>query len=112
MTTRNELGALIRQAREANGLTVREAAARLDVDFTHYTRIERGERGLGKYARPVAKLYGLNADELEAMATDKLPNFAPYLRAKYDLTDEAIAELEGHFQEVAKQRRPKSGRVS
>ncbi|MDQ1741427.1 MAG: hypothetical protein QOE53_3079, partial [Pseudonocardiales bacterium] len=27
-----------------------------------------------------------------------LPGFAPYLRAKYDLPDDAVKQLEAHFQ--------------
>jgi transcriptional regulator with XRE-family HTH domain len=110
--TRTQLGSIIRQAREAKGLSLRQAAEKLHVDFSYYRGIETGERSLGKYARPIATLYGLKPDELEALAADKLPNFAPYLRAKYDLDDEAIAELEQRFLEVSKQSRPKKRRAS
>jgi hypothetical protein len=30
-----------------------------------------------------------------------LPGFAPYLRSKYDLPGEAVAQLEAHFQLLA-----------
>jgi cytoskeletal protein RodZ len=106
-TTREQLGQLIREARLAKGLTVREAAAKLDMDWSYYRKIEAGQYALGKYARPIAKLLGLNGDELEARAVKNLPNFAPYLRAKYQLDDEAIAELEAHFTEVSKGRKPR-----
>jgi transcriptional regulator with XRE-family HTH domain len=98
---------LVRQARETKGLTIREAAQQLGVDHTHYVRMETGERLLGKHLPAVAKLLGLDAEELAAIATDRLPGLAPYLRAKYDLTDEAVAELEAHFKAVSKQTRPK-----
>lgn len=110
--TRTQLGTMIRKAREAKGLSLRQAAEQLKVDWSYYRGIETGERSLGKYARPVAQLYGLDPDELEALASRKLPNFGPYLRAKYALDDEAIAELEQHFTEVSKQRRPGPRRVS
>ena len=108
--TRTQLGKLIRQAREAKGLSLRQAAEQLQMHFSYYHRIETGQYPLGKYARPIAKLYGLNADELEARSVQKLPNLAPYLRAKYQLSDEAIAELEEHFAAVSGQRKRRGGR--
>lgn len=45
-----------------------------------------------------------------AKATEKLPPFAPYLRARYDLTDEQVAELESHFQALTKKVAKKRGR--
>lgn len=103
--TRQELGTKIRRAREARHLSIRQAAIQLDVDRSYYRGIETGDRSLGKYARPIAQLYGLDGDELEALASAKLPTFGPYLRAKYDLDDEAVAELEDHFEQVASKRR-------
>jgi transcriptional regulator with XRE-family HTH domain len=110
--TRTQLGTKIRKAREARGLSLRQAAEQLKVDWSYYRGIETGERSLGKYARPIAQLYGFDPEELEALAHQKLPNFGPYLRAKYALDDAAIAELEQHFEEVSKQRRPRSRRAS
>ncbi|HVX18377.1 MAG TPA: helix-turn-helix transcriptional regulator [Acidimicrobiales bacterium] len=101
--SRKQLGRQIREAREATGMTLRAAAERLGIDSGYYSRIETGQNPVGKHARKIAKLYGLNADELEAQATTKLPNYRPYLRAKFDLPDEAIAELEAHFEAVTKQ---------
>jgi transcriptional regulator with XRE-family HTH domain len=103
--SRVQIGKLIRDAREAKGLSLRQAADQLDIHFSYYRRIETGEYPLGKHARPIAKLLGLDADEFEALAAGNLPNFAPYLRAKYQLDDAAIAELEAAFAEVSKQRR-------
>lgn len=103
--TRQELGATIRRAREARHLSIRQAAIRLGVDRSYYRGIEIGDRSLGKYARPIAQLYGLDGDQLEALASTKLPTFGPYLRAMYDLDDETIAELEEHFEQVAIKKR-------
>jgi transcriptional regulator with XRE-family HTH domain len=105
--TRKQLGAMIREARQRRGLTLRAAAEKLAIDAGYYSKIENGQNPLGKHARAVAKLYGLNTEELEAQAGSALPNFRPYLRAKYDLSDEAIAELEAHFADVTKQQTPK-----
>lgn len=104
--SRKQLGERIRAAREAKGLTVREAAKRLDnMDPGYYSRMETGQYAIGKHARSIAKLYGFNSAEFEALAGAKLPSLRPYLRAKYDLDDEAIAELESAFEAVAKKRR-------
>lgn len=101
-TTRKQLGSMIREARTAKGLTLRAAAEKLKIDPGYYSKIENGQYPLGKHAAAVARLYGLNREELEAMASAKLPNFGAYLRARYDLSDDAIAELEEHFTTVAK----------
>jgi transcriptional regulator with XRE-family HTH domain len=102
--TRKQLGNMIREARLAKGLTLRAAAGKLGIDPGYYSGIENGRIALGKHTGSVAKLYGLNKAELEAMAGAKLPNFGPYLRARYDLSEDAIAELEQHFEEVTKKK--------
>jgi len=114
--TRKQLGNMISEARLARGLTVRDVAKSLGMDASYYSKIETGQNPLGKHAKAIAKLLRLNAAELEAMAlvtSDrdlKLPTFAPYLRAKYDLSDEAIAELQQHFAQVSKRKQSNRGR--
>ena len=55
-------------------------------------------RAVGK----VARVLGVDVEELYVVAglsTGKgLPSFTPYLRAKYDLPPDAVAQLEAHFQ--------------
>lgn len=110
--TRKQLGNQIREARLARGLTVRAAAEKLKIDYSYYNKIETGQNALGKHAGVVARLYGLDRKELEAMAGSKLPDYRPYLRARYDLSDEAIAELEAHFAAVTKKASQTSRRRS
>lgn len=108
--SRQELGKMLREARESQGMTVRQAAGELGLDFGYLSRIESGRHGVGKYARPMAAIYGLDPDDVEAKAQETktpLPDLAPYLRAKYDLSDDAVAELENHFAEITKQAAPK-----
>jgi hypothetical protein len=38
-----------------------------------------------------------------------LPGFAPYLRAKYDLPDDAVKQLEAHFQLLNDKHQEKGG---
>jgi transcriptional regulator with XRE-family HTH domain len=93
----------VQQLRLERAFTVRGLAARAKVDFSWLSRLERGRfaspdaRSLWRIARAleveVADLY------LEAGYGDAhgLPGFAPYLRAKYHLPDEAIRQLQEHF---------------
>jgi transcriptional regulator with XRE-family HTH domain len=108
--SRKEVGNMLKEARKAKGLTVRQAAEKLDINFGYYSKIENGQITIGKHAPAIARLYRLNPDELLAKSAQTLPTFGPYLRAKYDLTDDAIAELERHFDAVkktqSKRRRP------
>jgi transcriptional regulator with XRE-family HTH domain len=97
------LGAYVQQLRLERALSVRGLAARAGVDFSWLSRLERGRigspdaRSLWRVARAldveVADLY------LEAGFGDAhgLPGFGPYLRAKYHLPPEAVAQLEAHF---------------
>ena len=98
-----KLGAYVQRQRLEQGLSVRGLAARAKVDFSYLSRLERGRigspdaRSLWRIARAleveVADMY------LEAGFGDArgLPGFGPYLRAKYHLPQEAVAQLEAHF---------------
>jgi transcriptional regulator with XRE-family HTH domain len=97
-----ELGQHVRTLREARGLSVRGLAAQANVDATWLSRIERGV-----YTSPdprhllrLAKALEVEVEELyeDAGYTGGLPAFSPYLRAKYDLPQEAIDQLEAHFE--------------
>jgi transcriptional regulator with XRE-family HTH domain len=98
---------MLREARLAKGYTSKYVAERLGVKPSYYSRIESGENALGKYARRVARLLGLDPTELEAkaMASRPLPKFDMYLRARYGLDDEAVIELERHFEAVTENQR-------
>jgi transcriptional regulator with XRE-family HTH domain len=97
------LGAYVQRLRQERTLSVRGLAARAKVDFSWLSRLERGligspdARSLWRIGRAlnveVADLY------LEAGFGDAhgLPGFGPYLRAKYHLPPEAVAQLEAHF---------------
>jgi transcriptional regulator with XRE-family HTH domain len=99
----SRLGAYVQQLRLKQALSLRSLAARAKVDFSWLSRLERGRiaspdaRALWRVARALdaepADLY------LEAGFGDAhgLPGFGPYLRAKYHLPAEAVAQLEAHF---------------
>jgi transcriptional regulator with XRE-family HTH domain len=97
------LGIYVQQLRLERALGVRGLAARAKVDASWLSRLEHGRiaspdaRSLWRIARAldveVADLY------LEAGFGDAhgLPGFGPYLRAKYHLPPDAVAQLEAHF---------------
>jgi transcriptional regulator with XRE-family HTH domain len=100
----HQLGALIRQYRLARGLSQRAAADRMGYHHSYLAKLERGDyeaprpQQLKAIARvlevPIEDLYALAGYQVEG----RLPDFAPYLRAKYELPDEAVERLEEYFQ--------------
>jgi transcriptional regulator with XRE-family HTH domain len=103
-----KLGKMLRDRREATGLSSRGLADRAKVDQVTVLRFE-----LGAYAAPapdklarVAEALGLTLADVFAMAdyavpTD-LPSFAPYMRTKYrDLPSEDIDLIEAYAAELA-----------
>jgi transcriptional regulator with XRE-family HTH domain len=97
------LGAFLRRRRLAAGYSSREVAEAAQVDQSWLSRLENGH-----YAQPsvmhvleLCRVLDIDTADLLAEAgvprEHHLPTFSPYLRAKYDLPDEAIAQLEAHF---------------
>jgi len=93
----------LRRLRERQGLSIRGLAEAADVDATWVSRLERGvySKPDARLIRTVADALGVAPSQLFAAAgyedEKQLPQFAPYLRAKYDLPEEAVAQLEAHF---------------
>lgn len=111
MASKNRtLGSVLRAKREELGLSLRAVGEAADLAPSSVMRLENDEIGAtDDTVRRLAKALQTNYRDLATLAGGKLPNFAPYLRAKYDLSPEAIAELEGHFAAVTKQHAPKRG---
>jgi transcriptional regulator with XRE-family HTH domain len=97
------LGSYVQRLRQERALSLRALAARAGVDFSWLSKLEHG-----RYASPDARSLWRTARALEVETADLyleagfgdahgLPGFAPYLRAKYHLPPEAIAQLEDHF---------------
>ena len=99
--TERRLGTHLRSLREARDLSIRGLASTADVDFAWLSRLERGliaspdPRSLYRLARAL----DVEAAELyqEAGYGEGLPGFRTYLRSKFDLPDDAVAQLEAHF---------------
>lgn len=112
-----QLGRLVRQQREAQGLSIRELAQKARMNHSLIGFIETGERpattdAIRKLARalrvPIEDLFALS----DHMLTETLPDFEPYLRAKFALPDSAIRKLRADFDALLEQskRRKKGGR--
>ncbi len=101
-----KLGAYVRKARQTAGLTLRELATRARLDYSMLSYIEAGQvdrPAPDKLIRLAAAL-GVEAEELLGRAGHlkraTLPEMPVYLRAKYGMSAEAVAEAEAFFAEL------------
>jgi transcriptional regulator with XRE-family HTH domain len=106
MTTENNnptLSAFVKARRVALGLSANEAARRSGLHRGYWSKLESGAyvapspptlAGIAKGLEvPIEDLYALVGFETPS----GLPSLRPYLRARYDLPEAAIAQLEGYF---------------
>src|SRR5579884_1399832 len=106
--TKAGYGELLREARLARGLSVRKLAELVDGTASNILRFETEERRPSPdMVKRLARALKVNASELAALTAGPLPQLSTYLRAKYDLPNEAVAELEQHFKAVTQQYRPR-----
>jgi transcriptional regulator with XRE-family HTH domain len=102
----NTLGEYVRARRHAKGLSLAQAEDRSGIDFTYWSRLELGElkspnpRHLAAIAAaldlPVQELYGMAGYYLPKL----LPSLGPYLRARYDLDADGIAQVLAVFEQL------------
>jgi transcriptional regulator with XRE-family HTH domain len=101
-----QLGRLIKKYRQAKGLSQRTAAERMGYHHSYLARLETGDYESPKpqQLKTIARALDIPTEDLYALAgyqvEDRLPDFAPYLRAKFDLPDEAVDRLEEYFQMI------------
>lgn len=103
------LAGLFRARRAELGLSASEAARRAGMTPSTLTRLENGQS-----TSPTAASLQALGDVLDISVADlfatvgwvpegELPTLTPYLRSKYhDIPPEAIAEIEAHFEQVAR----------
>ena len=114
------LGEAIRKAREALGLSLRQLAPLVQLHHSFLARLKAGDYQTAKPAvlQRLSRVLELDERDLFALAgldaPEGLPAFTPYLRAKYDMSDEAAQALHEYFSfvsrkyEVKEKRQPSS----
>ena len=72
--------------------------------MSYWSKLEAGqyEAPSPKHLKVIAKTLGVHIGDLYGLAgydiPERLPTFKPYLRAKYQLPPEAVADLERYFE--------------
>jgi transcriptional regulator with XRE-family HTH domain len=104
-----QLGARLREQREALDLSIRELAQRTGINHSTVVRLEQGaiESPAPDKLSRIAEELGLTLADVFALADysvpSDLPSFRPYLRTKYRrLPAPAVEELERSFARIAK----------
>ena len=102
------LGALIKEARLARQLTIRELSTQSEIARSTLLDLEQDKVASPKpqQLQSLAEVLDIELADLYAAAgyvrSEELPSFTPYLRSKYaDLPQSAQAELERSFAHIA-----------
>lgn len=102
-----QLGTLLRTAREELGLSAREVADRSGMADSNVLRLEQGAIASPRpdTLKSLADVLHLDLADLYTTAgyvqPDRLPSFTPYLRSKYaNLPASAKRELEASFERI------------
>jgi transcriptional regulator with XRE-family HTH domain len=104
VTPKNEtLGEYVRARRLSLGHSYQDVADRSGLHYSYWNKLENGqyEQPAPKYLRVIAETLNAPVEDLLALAgyelPERLPAFTPYLRVKYQLPPEAVADLERYF---------------
>ncbi len=98
------LGDYIKSRRLSAGLSLAGAAEASDLDPSYWNKLENGhyQNPAPQHLSTIAQVLGVSVEDLYGLAgydiPERLPSFQPYLRAKYDLPPEAVADLERYFE--------------
>jgi transcriptional regulator with XRE-family HTH domain len=97
------LGEAVRARRLARGWSLADAANASGLHHSYWSKLENGfyQTPAPKYLQIIASVLEMPIEDLHGLAgytvSKELPSFKPYLRAKYDLPPEAIAQLESYM---------------
>lgn len=97
------LGQYVRERREAQGMSVRDATSACGLNDAYWRKLEQGiyMSPDAKTLRLIAKSIGCPLEDLYGLAgytvANDLPALTPYLRSRYDLPAEAVTEMERYF---------------
>jgi transcriptional regulator with XRE-family HTH domain len=102
---RTELGRTIRRARTSKGLSTPALAAAIGATHSTITRLENGEHKSVSPQRLARLGDALGIDLFEQAIYPNLPQFTPYMRARYkDLSPQGIAAIAAYAERIAKKR--------
>src|SRR5215472_15997696 len=96
----HELGHIIRKTRRERGLGLRPLAETAGLDWSYIGRLEKGEIGTPDPVKlqKLARAFEVEVEDFYALAgylvPEGLPGLAPYLRAKFDLPEDASGDVE------------------
>jgi transcriptional regulator with XRE-family HTH domain len=98
------LGEYIRARRLSRKLSLADAAELSGLHFSYWSKLENGQYASPspKHLKVIARTLEVAFEDLYGLAgydvPERLPTFKPYLRAKYELPPQAVAELERYFE--------------
>jgi transcriptional regulator with XRE-family HTH domain len=101
------LGEIIRDGRTAVGLSQRQLGEQVGVHHSFVGRLEAGDyqSTSPQILQRLSRILELDERDLFALAgldaPEGLPTFTPYLRAKYEMSDEAAKALHEYFNFVS-----------
>lgn len=99
----NELGKTLARDRQAAGLSLEQLAQASGIDRSTIHRMEQGkvQSPTPKYLQRLAAALGTDVEDYFAMAgyftPQGLPEFVPYMRAKYGTSPEVARQVEQFF---------------
>lgn len=99
-----KLSDFIRTRRQSLGWNYQDCARHSGLHHSYWNKLENGHyrQPTQKYLRIIAKTLNVPVEDLFLLAgyelAAPLPSFTPYLRAKYSLPPEAVADLERYFE--------------
>ena len=103
-TSAKKLGAFIKRHRKERGLSLEAVAQEVKVPRSTIFRMERGEFGSPdpEKLQRLATALDVDFEELFTLAGHVAPDpgLQPYLRRKYDLSDEAIEKAERYLERL------------
>lgn len=96
----------VQRHRIARGLSIRGLARQAGIPVATAFRIEQGdfEQPSPEKLQRLARALEIDVEDLYALAgymmPEGLPDFAPYLRAKFSLPERAVKDLDAYFRRL------------
>lgn len=98
------LGTYLQSRRLELGRSLDDVAEASGLHKSYWSKLENGvyDSPSPKHLKVMARTLGVSIEDLYGLAgydiPERLPTFQPYLRAKYELPPEAIAQMEQYFE--------------